>query len=265
MKNRRGPDYAEQWFRDAIEITRPPAFFLSIDADVSQAKKLIQRAAEQGLPLTYAPILIRAAALSLARNPDLNVLFAGRKKYTPSHIDIGVSVAGETFLAPVLLVEDADKKKLPELAREIRARVPEVRSADQTLIATLRRWGWLIPFSLGRKTALRVAARFSGLQRKGSGTFQVSVLSMVDQFMTPVFGTAGVLCAGRVRDAVVVVDAQPAVRPTITLTFCVDHRLFDGRAGERFLCGVRDVLEGNCLAPELEEQAEPQRDAHQHR
>jgi pyruvate dehydrogenase E2 component (dihydrolipoamide acetyltransferase) len=174
-------------------------------------------------------------------------------------------VAGDTFLAPVLVIENADKKKLPELATEIRARVPGVRAADRNLLAMLRKWGWLIPFSAGRKAALRFAARAATLQRKGSGTFQVSVLAKADQFMTPIFGTAGVLCAGRVRDAVVAVAGQPVVRPIMTLSCCVDHRLFDGRSGERFLCGVREVLEGNWLDSELEDQRAPELDALQHR
>jgi pyruvate dehydrogenase E2 component (dihydrolipoamide acetyltransferase) len=254
MTSRRKPDFAQRWFCDGIEITRPPAFFLSLDADMSRVQNLIQRASGRGVSLTYAPVLIRAVALSLARNRELNVVFRRGKVFRPESIDIGISVAGETFLAPVLVVENADKKELPQLANEIRTRVPDVRAAERKTIARLRKWGWLIPFSLGRKAVLRILAQSATFQRKGSGTFQVSVLAMVDQFRTATFGTAGILTAGRVRDAIVAVDGQPAVRPIITLTCCVDHRLWDGRAGERFLCGVREVLEGNSLESELGEE-----------
>jgi pyruvate/2-oxoglutarate dehydrogenase complex dihydrolipoamide acyltransferase (E2) component len=251
MKNPRTLDYAERWLRDGLEITRPPAFFQSMDADMTRVQKLIQDAATRGLRLTYAPVLVRAAALSLARNRDLHVVVSGRKAYAPGSIDIGLSIAGEMFLAPVLVLKDAENKKLLALAREIGARAPEARAADRKMMAMLRNWGWVIPFSSARKAALRILARFAGFGRKGSGTFQVSVLADVDQHMTPLFGTVGILCAGRVRDRVVAVNGRPQVRPTITLTCCADHRLWDGKAGERFLRGVREALEDDSLESEL--------------
>ena len=69
MKNGSSSDYAEHWFRDGIDITRPPAFFLSMHADMTEVQKLLRRAAEQGLSLTYAPVLVRAAALSWPTTP----------------------------------------------------------------------------------------------------------------------------------------------------------------------------------------------------
>lgn len=253
MMNSRKLDYAERWLRDALEITRPPAFFESLDVDMASAQKLIQKAAARGLRLTYAAILVRAAALSLARNPDLHVVSSGQKTYSPDGVDIGISVAAEGSFAPVMVIENADKKKVSALAREIAARAPEIRAAHQKSMAVLRKWGWVIPFSAARKVVLRSVARSADFRRKGSGTFQVSLLAEVDQYMTPVFGMAGILCAGRVRDRVVAVDGEPAVRPMITLACCADHRLWDGRAAERFLCGVRDVLEGDSLISELED------------
>lgn len=251
MKNGRTLDYAERWLRDGIEITRPPVFFVSVDVDMTQVQKLFQHAAERDFSLTYAPVLVRAAALSLVMNPDLNLSFARRRKNWAGKVDIGLSISGETFVAPVLVIENADKKKLSELANEIQTRVPDVRAADRKLLIALRKWGWLIPFALARKAVLRISAQFATFQKKHSGTFQVSVLAGVDQFVTPLFGTAGILCAGRVRDRVVVVDGRAEVRPIVTLSCGVDHRIWDGMSGERFLCGVRDILEGNYLLSEI--------------
>ena len=253
MMNSRKVDYAERWLRDGLEITRPPAFFESMDVDMTRPQKLIREAAARGLRLTHAAILVRAAALSLAHNPDLHVVLDGRKVYTPDKVDIGIPVAAEGFFAPVMVIENANNKKLPALAREIAARAPDVRAAHLKSMAMLRKWGWVVPFSMLRKLVLRRLAGSADFRRKDSGTFQVSLLAEVDQYMTPVFGMAGILCAGRVRDRVVAVDGQPAVRPMVTLACCADHRLWDGRASERFLCGVREILESDSLISELED------------
>jgi pyruvate/2-oxoglutarate dehydrogenase complex dihydrolipoamide acyltransferase (E2) component len=59
------------------------------------------------------------------------------------------------------------------------------------------------------------------------------------------------LTAGSIRDQAIVIEGIVVVRFMVTLTCCADHRVWDGRAGLRFLQSVKDVLESGRLAEEL--------------
>jgi pyruvate/2-oxoglutarate dehydrogenase complex dihydrolipoamide acyltransferase (E2) component len=185
---------------------------------------------------------VRAAALALSANPGLHQFLAGTRRHRPERIDIGLSVSGDTFVAPVLIVEAADRKSVEEIAAEVTRRLPDVREADRRMMRTLRRWGWLVPFGFARRAILRGLFMSAGFRRKGAGTFQVSTVAG-DWGAASTFATAGVLVGGQVWPRVVASEGQPAVRPMITLTLCGDHGVWDGRSAARFLAAVQAELE----------------------
>ena len=141
-------------------------------------------------------------------------------------------------MAPVLVIEGADKKTVAEIAAEITRRAPEARQADQQMRRTLKRWGWLVPFGFARRGLLRVLFTSPAFRRKGAGTFQVSTVP-ADWAFTSSFATSGVLFGGQVLSRVVVIDGQPAVRPVMMLTLSGDHGVWDGRAATRFVSAVK--------------------------
>ncbi|HEY3937406.1 MAG TPA: 2-oxo acid dehydrogenase subunit E2 [Bryobacteraceae bacterium] len=245
-------DYAERWLRDGLEVCRPAAQFLTLDIDMTRPRALLQIARQRGIRVTYTHILVRAAALALAAHPELHQMVCGSRLHHPNQVDIGLSVAGESFVAPVLVIENAAGKNLPALSEEIARRTPEIQAADRRMLQTLRRWGWLLPFGILRRTLLRCLFRSAKFRRKGTGTFQVSIVPEVDEAFTSLFTTSAILVAGRVRDRVVAVEGLPAVRPTVTLSCSADHRVWDGKAAQRFLLAVRQALEetelGLCIS-----------------
>jgi hypothetical protein len=112
------------------------------------------------------------------------------------------------------------------------------------MLRLLRRWGWMAPFGFLRRSVLRTLFTSAKFRRKGAGTFQVSTVP-VDWAFTSTFATAGVLFGGQVLSRVVVVDGQPAVRPTMTLTLSGDHGVWDGRAATRFIATVKRELDSD--------------------
>jgi pyruvate/2-oxoglutarate dehydrogenase complex dihydrolipoamide acyltransferase (E2) component len=119
MKPSRTLDYAERWLRNGLEVNRPPAFFQVLDVDMSSSRALLETARCRGIRLTYGHIIVRATAMALARNPDLHVLVCGRRVYSPPQVDIGLSITGDGFVAPVLVLERADREDLLTVAAEI--------------------------------------------------------------------------------------------------------------------------------------------------
>ena len=209
---------------------------------MTSANRRLDELRRQGVTATSTHLLVSATARALAANPNLHQLIAGTRRHRPSRVDIGLSVTGETFVAPVLVIENADQKSIAEIASEVATRTPAIRAADQQMLLALRRWGWLVPFGVLRRAVLRLLFSSARFRTKGAGTFQLSTVP-VDWALTSTFATAGVLVAGQTWSRVVAVDGQPAVRPIMTLTLSGDHGVWDGRAAARFLAAVRSDLE----------------------
>ncbi len=235
-------DFGERWLRDGLSVLRPAFAVCQITVDMTQALARIEELRRENAQVTATHLLVRAVARALAANPDLHQLIAGNKRHHPARVDIGLSVTGETFVDPVLVIEGADRKTVAEIAEETVRRAPEARQADQQLRGFLRRWGWLVPFGFLRRALLRLMFTNPAFRTKGAGTFQVSTMP-VDWAMISTFATSGVLIAGRVQSRVVAVAGQPAVRPMMTLTLSGDHGVWDGRGAMRFLAAVRTELE----------------------
>lgn len=236
-------DFAERWFRDGLRAIDPPGCLVAMDADMTQAVAFRKTMQERGTPVTYNTLVVHAAAAALAQHPKLHRLMAGNHRIFPGTVDICLSVAGDAAVTPVLILKDAANKSLLQLGTEIRERAAIVRREDEKRLAVLRRWGWIVPFAVIRKALIRYLLSRTWYRRMASGTFQVSVVSSVDVCVPFLFNTAGVLSAGRVQDRVVPVDGHAEIRPMLTLTCCVDHKIWNGMDAAEFLGSVKTVLE----------------------
>lgn len=235
-------DYAERWLVDSLRVLRPSFVAYEASADMSRALQYLEDLRRSGVHATTTHLLVSAAARTLAANPSLHQIVIGSRRYRSSSVDIGLSISGETFVAPVLVVEGADRKSVAEIAAETARRVPEVQAADKVKLEALRKWGRLVP--VGALRRLIMHRLFSGFafRREAAGTFQVTTVP-VERSVTSVFVAAGVLVGGAVTSRVIAVDGQPAVRPVMTLALSGDHGVWDGRAAARFLAGVKRDLE----------------------
>ena len=235
-------DFSERWLRDGLRILNPPHSVVQVTVDMTNALRRLEDYRRAGHHVSPTHLLVQAAARALAGNRQLHQLVAGTRRHFPERVDIGLSITGETFVAPGLVIEGADHKTPPEIAAEIVRRVPEAQAADQALRRALKQWGWLVPFGFLRRAVLRLLFSSAEFRRRGAGTFQVSVVP-AEWACTSTFSTAGVLMAGQVRSQVVAVDGQPAVRPMMTMTLSGDHGVWDGRAAVRFMATVKADLE----------------------
>jgi pyruvate/2-oxoglutarate dehydrogenase complex dihydrolipoamide acyltransferase (E2) component len=237
-------DYAERWLIDGLRVLRPPFSALQVTADMTNAMIRLEQFRKQGIRVTPTHLLVWAAGQAFAQNRALHQLIAGTRRHRPARVDIGLSVAGDTFVAPVMVIEGADHKTVEQIASEIVRRAPEVREADRKMLSALRRFGWVVPFGFLRRAILRLLFMSGTFRRKGAGTFQVSTVAG-DWALTSTFSTGGVLVGGQIWQRVVAVDGQPAVRPMMTLTLSSDHGVFDGRAALKFLSAVKTELEAS--------------------
>ena len=237
-------DYAERWFRDGLAVIRPAFSAAQTTVDMTYATRWLEELRCQGVHATATHLLVYATARALSSNGKLHQMVAGNKRHYPDHVDIGLSITGESFVAPVLVIERADEKSVADIVGEVARRAPEVRQADQRTMRALRRWGRLIPFGFLRRALLRALFTSSTFRRKGVGTFQVSTVP-ADWALSSAFSTVGVLIGGQTRERVMAVNGHPEVRRTMNLTLCADHGVWDGRAAVRILATVKSELEGD--------------------
>jgi hypothetical protein len=170
-------------------------------------------------------------------------------------------MAGVTSYAPVVVLAGADRKPLSALVPAVIDAIDAAVIKEKRDLEVMRKQMWLIPFGFLRRFILRCLNRSLWFRRRLVGTFQVSVLPMVDTVAPLLFYTGCLLGAGAVRDRVVPAGGQPVVRPTMWLTICVDHAAADGVCAGGLLEAIKGVLEGDELVREAREACEAHRAA----
>lgn len=193
-----------------------PHFYLSRTVDASQMLAWRDALRRQGREdITVSDLLLRITAASLREHPRLNASWRDGHIQQHPQVNIGMAVAvADGLLVPVF--HDAGKLSLSELADRRRHLVQAARAGQLTL-----------PEMTG-------------------GTFSITNLGMfgVEEFQAIVNPPeAAILAIGAIRDAVVAVQGEPAVRPVFNLTLSCDHRAVDGALAARFLATLHERME----------------------
>ena len=199
-----------------------PHFYLTITVDAEALlgfrADLNRQLADRGedLKVSVNDLIVKACAVLLRSNPDLNVSFGGDKLLVHKRVHVGIAVAVDGGLV-VPVVRDADQKTLTQVAREARELVGKARS--------------------GRLIA----------DEMGGGTFTVSNLGMfgVQQFTAVINPPeAAILAVGAaLAEPVVTADGAVEVHQRMRLTLSIDHRALDGATGAGFLAQLKTALE----------------------
>ena len=187
-----------------------PQFSIERDVDMTAAD-----ARRKAAGASYTDVVVSAAAKALAAHPRLRSRFDGDAIVERSGAHVGLAVAvTDGLLVPV--IRDADRKDLAALVKE-REHLEEGAHAGKLSADALT-----------------------------GAVFSVSNLGSlgVDRFTALVNPPeAAILAMGRVRDRAVARDGKVEVRPVVTLTLSVDHRVADGADAARFLDDVVKRLE----------------------
>jgi pyruvate dehydrogenase E2 component (dihydrolipoamide acetyltransferase) len=169
-----------------------------------------------GIKASLNDYLVKAAALALARHPDVNVQVHGEAVHSFAHADVAIAVASpKGLVTPV--VRQANRMHIAQIAAATRALIDKAQ-----------------------------AGRLSFEDIDG-GTFSVSNLGMfgIEQFDAIINPPQGaILAVGAVtRQPVELAGGDFAFESRIALTLSVDHRAIDGAAGAQFLQTLKGMIE----------------------
>ena len=206
--------------RRMTESFQAPHFYLTVEVDTQELGKTREQLiplieSKIGIRLTVTDLIIKMVAKALEDNPSVNCAYADGAVKLFKRIDIGLVAAVEGGLI-VPVIRQADKKSLAEITQ---ARAELAQKARDRKITKEEMTG---------------------------STFTISNLGMfgIDQFSAILQPPEGaILAIGRITDKAVVRDGQIVIRPMMTLTLSIDHRVLDGVLGSQFLQSLKGYIE----------------------
>jgi pyruvate dehydrogenase E2 component (dihydrolipoamide acetyltransferase) len=190
-----------------------PHIFLDADIDLTAIEEL---RADAGTKVSITAFITRITAWALTKHPFINSRLDGGNILLMKNINIGIAVALEDGLI-VPVIRNADLKPVLQIANEISSLTERAR-ANQLKLDDL-----------------------------ADGTFTISNLGMfgVDRFTAIINPpqTAILAVSRAAKKFVPDENDQPVLRPMMTVTLSVDHRVIDGALAAQFLRDLRDGLE----------------------
>jgi pyruvate dehydrogenase E2 component (dihydrolipoamide acetyltransferase) len=185
-----------------------PHFYLTMSINMDKAIAARKQMNEfTDVKISMNDIIIKAVALSLRKNPNVNTSWLGDKIRYNHHIHIGVAVAIEDGLI-VPVVKFADNKSIAHISAEVK------QLADKAKNKKLQ------------------PNEFEG------NTFTISNLGMfgIDEFTAIINPPdACILAIGAAKEAVIVENGQMKVGNVMKVTLSCDHRVVDGAVGSALL------------------------------
>ncbi|MBX2945194.1 MAG: pyruvate dehydrogenase complex dihydrolipoamide acetyltransferase [Cyclobacteriaceae bacterium] len=193
-----------------------PHFYLTMEINMDKAIDVRKSINEiSPVKVSFNDIVLKAAAMAIRLNPDVNVSWLGEKIRKNKHVHIGVAVAVKDGLV-VPVVRFADNKTFSHIAAEVK------ELAQKAHDKKLQPSDW-----------------------EGS-TFTISNLGMfgIDQFTAIINPPdACILAVGGIKETAVVKNGQLVPGNVMKVTLSCDHRAVDGAVGAAFLKTLKDLLE----------------------
>ncbi|MBP6732413.1 MAG: 2-oxo acid dehydrogenase subunit E2 [Chitinophagales bacterium] len=193
-----------------------PHFYLTMDINMDNAVAL-RTQLNNVLPkkVSFNDIVIKATALALRQNPNVNSSWLGDTIRYYEHVHIGMAVAVEDgLLVPV--IKFADGKTVQQISVEAKA--------------------------LAEKATTKKLAP----EEMQGNTFTISNLGMfgIESFTAIINPPdACILAIGAIRQEPAVVNNEIKVANKMKVTLSCDHRVVDGATGAKFLQSLKTVLE----------------------
>jgi len=197
-----------------------PHITFSLDVEMSRViamrQELNARTDAEKTGISISAVLVKACAAALRQHPILNSYYGEEQIIIQPDVNIGLAVAlNEGLIVPV--IHQADQKNLSQIGSEVSVLSKKAREGD-----------------LHPKDVM-------------DGTFTISNLGMfaVDQFTAIINPPqVAILAVGRTAERFVPDESRrPVLRPMMTVTLSVDHRVVDGSEAARFLSTLQGILE----------------------
>lgn len=193
-----------------------PHFYVTMEIDMEPAITFREQLnASTTNKFSFTDILIKAAAVTLMRHPNVNASYTGNgmRQFGEAHIAVAVALE-DGLVTPV--IRNCEQKTITQINTELRDLVERARSRK------------LKP------------------EEYQGATFTISNLGMlgVEDFVAIINPPEGaILAVGAILEKPVVRKGALVVGHTMKITLSSDHRIIDGAVAARFLQDLKATLE----------------------
>lgn len=250
------------WRKVALSSWRQsddPAISGWLDIDATRLGEYLARVRQAtGVKVTVTHLVGKAAAVAFEENPECNAVVSfGRLKRRDS-VDVFFSVAaGDGKNLSGAKLERVNELSVSEIAERLASDVGRIRDKGDTQLqrsqGMLRRLPGAVLRPVMRATAFAMFDLGLDLGRFGVpydplGSVIVSNIGVfgLEQGFAPLIPsgrTAAILTIGAIRNKVIAIGNEMAVRPVLTLCGTFDHRVVDGYHLGRIAKTLHNVLE----------------------
>ncbi|MDE5062369.1 pyruvate dehydrogenase complex dihydrolipoamide acetyltransferase [Wolbachia endosymbiont of Drosophila tsacasi] len=194
-----------------------PHFYLTVDCQVDKLISLKNEisSADENNKVTINDLIIKAAAFSMKKFPDINSSWIDNKILKYSNVDISIAVALEDGLITPI-VNNADKKGILSISKEVKDLVSRARS------------GKLRPEEF----------QGGGFTISNLGMFGIKAFSAI---INP--PQSCIMAVGASKKQPIVMNEKIEIAEIMTVTLSVDHRAVDGALGAKFLNAFKHYIE----------------------
>ncbi|MDR2831737.1 MAG: pyruvate dehydrogenase complex dihydrolipoamide acetyltransferase [Rickettsiales bacterium] len=194
-----------------------PHFYLTVNCQVDKLISLKNEinSADENNKVTINDLIIKAAAFSMKKFPDINSSWIDNKILRYANIDISIAVALEDGLITPI-VKNADKKGILSISKEVKDLVSRARS------------GKLKPEEF----------QGGGFTISNLGMFGIKAFSAI---INP--PQSCIMAVGASKKQPIVINDKIEIAEIMTVTLSVDHRTVDGALGAKFLNAFKHYIE----------------------
>jgi pyruvate/2-oxoglutarate dehydrogenase complex dihydrolipoamide acyltransferase (E2) component len=234
------------WRRIADAMWQPPddpQVYGTLEVDATAIQAHLASVRQRGEHCTVTHVVGKALAHAIAAVPDINVRLVGGYAIPRRSVDVFfiTAVEGGRDLSGVK-IENADRKPLTEIAKELTARATRQKSGEDPDLARSKRSMQLLPKAVLRR-ALRVSAFLAGDLAKSleplglkDTPFGSAMVTSVGMFGLPMgfapiswmYKVPILILVGEITDKPVVESGAVVIRPMLPICATIDHRYADG-------------------------------------
>jgi len=193
-----------------------PHYYLNISLNMDNAISFRNQVNEiPETKISFNDLVVKAAAVALRSNKQVNSQWTEENMIINNHIHIGVAVAVEDGLV-VPVIKFADQKTMPQIGVEVKELAAKARSK-----------------------------KIQPQEMEGS-TFTVSNLGMfgIEDFTSIINApNSAILSVGTITQQPVVKNNAIVVGNVMKVTLACDHRTVDGATGAKFLQTFKQLIE----------------------
>jgi pyruvate dehydrogenase E2 component (dihydrolipoamide acetyltransferase) len=216
----------------------------TLDIDVTEAKKFVDRRREEGVKLTMVHLTTAVLARAMAFDvPEMNCFIRRGAVVGRHNVDVmvPVQVGGDTGVTAAV-IRNAHARSVSDIASEIRDKAARSRGGQEIRVAKNKYVLNRIPWPLRRPVFrilkwltvdMGVEIKTLGLSAHSFGSFVVSDIGSfgLNTGMTSLMPAAKVPCVvvlGKLEEKPVVKNGEIVIRTILPLTGTFDHRIVDG-------------------------------------